>query len=322
MPDSRQTASFLKQRFAEVGIQPNTRRGQNFLVDLNLVEFLARAADVGPQDVVLEVGTGTGSLTAMLARSAAAVVTIEVDPPLYQLASEHLLEFDNVTILQQDALKNKNHFHPAVLETLRARLAEQAGRRLKLAANLPYNVATPVVSNLLNHDDLLPGSMTVTIQKELADRITAKPGTKDYGALSIWMQSQCEAAVLRVLPPSVFWPRPKVESAIVQIIPDPAKRARIPDLVAFHEFVRSLFFHRRKFLRSELLSACKRQLDKPAVDDILERQGLAPTTRAEALDVTQMLGLYEAVRQAGDGHGAGREGVDRVRNGHGLANDE
>jgi 16S rRNA (adenine1518-N6/adenine1519-N6)-dimethyltransferase len=297
MPSPRQTVSFLTRKFAEAGIRPHNKHGQNFLVDLNLVELLARTADVGPDDVVLEIGTGTGSLTAMLAAQAASVVTVEIDAQMYQLATEALLDLDNVVMLQQDALRNKNNFHPAVLETLRKELNSRPGLRLKLAANLPYNVATPIVSNLLR-TDMVPVSMTVTIQKELADRITARPSTKDYSALSVWIQSQCNAEIVRILPPSVFWPQPKVDSAIIHIATETQRRERISDLEAFHSFVRSMFFHRRKFLRSELLSAYKKILDKAAVDQILELQGLDPTCRAEELDVDAMLALFDEVARA------------------------
>ncbi|MCH5378296.1 MAG: ribosomal RNA small subunit methyltransferase A, partial [Planctomycetes bacterium] len=166
MNSPRQTVSYLMQRFREVGLSPDTRHGQNFLIDLNLVQLLVDAAEIGPDDVVLEIGTGTGSLTAMLAENAAAVVTVEIDAQLHQLATETLIDFDNITMLQMDALKNKNRFAPRLLETLQSKLSEQPGRRLKLAANLPYNVATPVVSNLLFVDPV-PVSMIVTIQKEL-----------------------------------------------------------------------------------------------------------------------------------------------------------
>jgi 16S rRNA (adenine1518-N6/adenine1519-N6)-dimethyltransferase len=199
-------------------------------------------------------------------------------------------------MLQQDALKNKNQFHPRVLEAVRLELGKAPGRRLKLAANLPYSVATPVISNLLA-TDLVPASMTATIQKELAERITAVPGTRDYGALSIWIQSQCRTQIIRILPPDVFWPRPKVESAIVQIVPEAERRARIPDLSFFHSFVRAMFFHRRKLLRSELVSAFRNELDKPAVDAVLAERGLSPTARAEELDADAMLALSETVRR-------------------------
>jgi 16S rRNA (adenine1518-N6/adenine1519-N6)-dimethyltransferase len=297
MPSPRQTQSYLRQRFQEAGIQPETRHGQNFLIDLNLLDLLLDTAALGKSDVVLEVGTGLASLTTRMAELAAAVVTVEIDSRLFQLASEELSEFSNVVMLQQDALKNKNHMHPAVLEAVQTKLAESPGRQFKLVANLPYNVATPVLSNLLSVDPL-PVSMTATIQKELADRICAAPGSKDYSALSIWMQAQCDMAVVRTMPPQVFWPRPKVMSAIIHIVPNRAKRAKIADLPFFHHFVRSLFLHRRKFLRGVLISMTKDQLDKPAVDELLAAQGFSPDVRAEQLDVPTLIGLADAVRQA------------------------
>jgi 16S rRNA (adenine1518-N6/adenine1519-N6)-dimethyltransferase len=293
----RQTASFLIRKFQEAGIQPDSRRGQNFLVDLNLLEILVDAADIGANDVVLEVGTGLGSLTTLLAPRAAAVVTVEVDRHLQQLAAEQLLDFTNVTMLCQDALRNKNNLHAAVLEAVRERMMQGAERRLKLVANLPYNIATPVISNLLS-TDIPPVSMTVTIQKELADRIVAQPHSKDYGALSVWLQSQCRTEILRVMPPSVFWPRPRVHSAIVQIVLDAERRERIPDRAFFHTFARSMFLHRRKFLRGVMVSAFKGRLNKQDVDAILRQLQLGPETRAEQLDVETMLALSEATRRA------------------------
>lgn len=295
MAPPRQTPSYLMQRFREAGFEPHSRHGQNFLIDLNLLQILLDAADLGPDDVVLEIGTGMGTLTTLMAPLAAHVVTVEIDEHLYQLASEELLEFDNVTMLQQDALRNKNNLHPAVLETINELVAAAPGRQLKLVANLPYNVATPIISNLLEAP-IVPVSMTVTIQKEMGDRLLAAPGTKDYSALSIWVQSLCEVELVRVLPPHVFWPKPKVNSAIVQIRPRPEMRARIPDLKFFHEFVRAMFFHRRKFLRSVVLAAYKGRLEKPEVDEILVEQGLAHEIRAEQLDVGAMLRLCEAIR--------------------------
>jgi 16S rRNA (adenine1518-N6/adenine1519-N6)-dimethyltransferase len=293
---SNQTLSFLMRRFDQVGIRPKTKHGQNFLIDLNLLRLLFETAQVEEQDVVLEVGTGTGSLTSMLAAAAAEVVSVEVDPQMHQLASEELVDFDNVTLLQVDALKNKNTLQPAVLAALREKLAGGAERRLKLVANLPYNIATPIISNLLSCD-VLPVSMTVTIQKELADRIVARPSTKDYSALSVWMQAQCEAEIVRIMPPSVFWPRPKVNSAIMHIVVRRDWRESIPDLHFFHVFARSMFFHRRKFLRSVLYSAYKEWLQKADVDEIMTAMGFGDSSRAEELDVATMLRLCEAVRE-------------------------
>ncbi len=293
---NRQTVSFLLRRFQEAGIRPDTRHGQNFLIDLNLVQVLVDAAELDQRDVVLEVGTGTGSLTAQLAQRAGAVVSVEISAELHQLAQEELVGYGNVSLLRGDALKNKNRFQPALLAAVAQALSGDPARRLKLVANLPYNIATPVISNLLA-TDFRPHLMAVTIQNELADRIAARPGTKDYSALSVWVQSQCEVEVLRVLPPTVFWPRPKVHSAIIRIVPQPNRAARIAQPEFFHAFVRSLFLHRRKFLRSGLINTCKGQLDKRAIDAVLAQQALGPTARAEELTVEQLLDLSEAVRR-------------------------
>ncbi len=276
-------------------MRPDTRHGQNFLIDLNLLDLLVRTADIGPRDVVLEVGTGLGSLTTRLAQTAAAVVTVEIDPRLFQLASEELAPATNVTLLQQDALQNKNTLSPAILDTVREKLAQTAGGRFKLAANLPYNVATPILSNLLTADPL-PVSLTATIQKELADRIAAAPGTKDYGALSIWVQALADIEIVRVMPPQVFWPRPKVHSAIIHIATNPAKRARIRDVEFFHAFIRSLFFHRRKLLRGVLAGMLKGRLDKPAIDALLAERGISVASRAEELVVAKLIELAGAVQ--------------------------
>ena len=296
MAKSRQTISYLTKRFNEVGLNPNKRHGQNFLVDLNLIELLARSAQLTPDDIVLEVGTGTGSLTGLLAPQCAHVVTVEIDEHLHQLAQEELEEHENITFLHQDVLKNKNHFHPKVLETIAEKMDQYPGAIFKLAANLPYNVATPIISNLLRCP-ILPESMTITIQKELADRLVGEPNSKDYGALSVWAQSLCDVSIVRILPPSVFWPRPKVDSAIVHLVHRPDKRSMIPDIEFFHKFTRRIFFHRRKFLRSVAISAFKNQLEKPEVDAVLEKHQLGSDSRTEQLDIAMLQALCESFRQ-------------------------
>jgi 16S rRNA (adenine1518-N6/adenine1519-N6)-dimethyltransferase len=305
----RQTLSFLIRRFQEAGIRPHTKFGQNFLIDLNLLGVLLEAAAVTRDDVVLEIGTGTGSLTALLAQRAAVVVTVEVDRQMLQLASEELLPFENVVMLHCDALKRKNRLNPEIISALDGPLAAAPGRRLKLVANLPYHIATPLIGNLLAEEHP-PRTMTVTIQKEVAERIVAAPGTKVYGALSIWVQAQCRAEILRTLPPDAFWPRPKVSSAFLQITLDHERRQCIPDREFFHDFLRAMFLHRRKSLRGQLVAAGKDRLDKSAVDAILAGQQLDGSLRAEQLPVDTMLLLCEAVRNPL--HSTGEKG-DRLR---------
>ena len=293
---NRQTVSYLSRRFEEVGLNPNKRHGQNFLVDLNLIQMIARSAELGPNDVVLEVGTGMGSLTGMLGQKAAHVVTVEIDSYLYQMAAEELEDFDNIQMLKQDALKNKNQFDERVITAVKTALAADPDRIFKLAANLPYNIATPVIANLLR-SEVIPALMSVTIQKELADRITAKPGSKDYGSLSVWVQSMADPELVRIMPPHVFWPRPKVDSAILKIVYNPEKANSIPDIDFFYAFVRAMFFHRRKFLRSVAVAAFKGQLSKPQVDEVLGVAGLKADARTEQLSVAELQSLSEHFRQ-------------------------
>lgn len=292
----RHTLSYLAHRLESVGIKPKTRFGQNFLIDINLVELIAKSAQLSKRDVVLEVGTGLGSLTKFLAESAGQVVTVEIDSHVAPLARAELESFDNVTLLELDALKNKHRFAPEVIQTLHEKLAAVPGGRLKLVANLPYNVATPIISNFLSVEPW-PVRIVATIQKELAERIVAQPRTKDYGSLSIWIQSQAKADIVRIMSPKVFWPRPKVDSAIVDIRPQKVLRDRIGDVEFFHEFVRSVFLHRRKFLRSALVSALKDQLDKAAVDELMAELKLSADSRAEQLSVEEMIELAKAAKQ-------------------------
>ena len=224
------------------------------------------------------------------------MVTVEVDSVMHEMAKQEHWDKNNIRFLFADILENKNRLNRHVLEIVREELARSPERRFKLCANLPYQIATPLMSNLLL-TDIPPYSMTVTIQKEVGGRIVARPGTKDYGALAVWMQAQCDCRILRIMPPSVFWPRPKVDSAIVQVIYNQQKRKKIPNLQYFHEFVRALFFHRRKFIRSVLCSAFKNKLEKEAIDSVLAELNLKGEIRAETLSVKTILALSEKFRK-------------------------
>lgn len=289
----RQTLTYLRGLFERHGVQPKGKLGQNFLIDLNLLDLIVRTAELGGEDLALEVGAGTGSLTAMLADHAGAVVSVEVDPAFYALAGETVAGLGNVRLLHADALRNKNDLNPEVLGTIRETLATSTCRRIKLVANLPYVVATPVISNLLL-TDLPVERMVVTVQWEIAERLAARPGTKDYGALSVLVQSLADVGIVRRLAPSVFWPRPKVDSAIVLIRPDAAKRHRVGDAVRFRHFLRDLYTHRRKNLRGALAGWPSGRRDKAEVDRKLAELELDGAARAEDLDLAQHLRLCEA----------------------------
>lgn len=286
----RQTRSHLMAVFERHGFHPRTDLGQNFLIDLNLVEYIAEEAKLQPNDVVLEIGAGTGGLTTYLAEYAAEVVSVEVDSNMAGIAQTIVGDLDNVTLLNVDALKNKNRLSPEVIEVVEAKLAEDKSRRLKLVANLPYNIATPVVSNLVA-GDLEWDRMVVTIQWELALKMAAKPRTSDYAALSVWLQSQCFVKILKKLPPAVFWPRPKVNSAIVRLVPNHIGRKEIADRTFFQDFVRRLFHQRRKLARGVLCGMYRKQLAKEEIDAILAELGHDANTRAEELEVSQLVEL-------------------------------
>lgn len=293
----RQTRSRLMQLLAEHNINPRNYLGQNFLIDLNLVEYIASQAELDEYDVAFEVGAGTGSLTSFLAEKAGVVVSVEVDPAMYRLAREAIEPYDNVTLLNCDVLRNKNNFSDEVLAAVRTALGAAPGRRLKLVSNLPYSIATPVVSNLVA-TELRWELMVVTIQLELAQRMTAEPGGGDYGALSVWLQSQCRINLLKKLPPAVFWPRPKVSSAILRLLPDKRGQATIEDRPFLQDFLRRVFHHRRKLLRRVLLGMYRKELNKADIDTLLHSMDLPKQARAEQLGVSMLVAMSNRLWRA------------------------
>jgi 16S rRNA (adenine1518-N6/adenine1519-N6)-dimethyltransferase len=287
----RQTLSYLRNLFEERGIHPKNKLGQNFLIDLNLLDLVLRAAELSREDLVVEVGSGTGGLTARLAEQAGTVLSVEIDPDFFALAGEVVAGRPNVLLLRADILKNKNALNPDVLAQL-AELQQRSGcKRLKLVANLPYAVATPVLANFLLSEFAFE-RMVVMVQAEIAERLLAQPGSKEYGALAVLVQSVADVeAVRQRVPPAVFWPRPQVASAIICIRPNAVKRAHVGDVLRFRNFLRDLYSHRRKNLRGALAALPNGRHDKAEVDRKLAELGLDGTTRAEDLDLTQHLQL-------------------------------
>ena len=293
-PAAHQTLSYLRNLFEERGLRPKNKLGQNFLVDLNLLALLLRAAELTRDDVVLEVGSGTGGLTVRLLERAGGVVSVEVDSAFAALTDEAVSERrDRVVLFHADALKNKNELNPDVIRAIADLKRRTGAPHFKVVANLPYAVAVPVISNVLL-SDLDAERLAVTVQWEIAERLTAEVCTKPYGALAVLTQSLADVTVVRRLPPAVFWPRPQVDSAIVLIRPDAAKRARVGDVHGFRHFLRDLYVHRRKNLRGALAAMPGGRFGKEEVDAKLAELGIEGTTRAEALDPEQHLRLCRA----------------------------
>jgi len=286
-----QTLSDIRALLASHGLRPKRRLGQNFLHDQNQLKKLVDAADVKLGDVVLEVGPGTGTLTEALLERGANVIACEIDPGMAGILRERLGEREGFTLIESDALDSGRRLSGTVDRALR-------GQSFKLVANLPYQVASPLIATLLMHHPECTGQF-VTIQKEVADRLMAKPGTKEYGTLSVIVQSLGEVARIAVVKPGSFWPSPKVTSAMVRITPialmeasgDRSGRSsqtgqirRGEDAEAFATFVTVLFSKRRK------------QLGSIVPVDALKRAGIEPTLRPEALSVEQHVALRRATR--------------------------
>ena len=276
-----QTKQQIRQLLSSAGISPNKRLGQHFLIDLNLMRLLADSANIEGNDVVLEVGCGTASLTEALAERAGRVVAVELDRKLAEIASDRLATSSNVEFINADVLESKNTIRRHVTLAV-AQAREKCGGRLLLIANLPYNVASPVMMNLLTGETKTDG-MYVTVQKEVADRMTAGPGSKHYGILSILLAATGDVKTMRVLKPSVFWPRPQVDSAMVSFTRDKARAGRIVDMELFSETVHLFMGHRRKTAQSCCKFAEGRLVGVTNWPQILEQCGIEPTRRPERL---------------------------------------
>jgi len=232
------------------GFHPTRLRGQHFLVDRNLIDAIVRDADVGPNDCVLEIGTGTGILTDALAARAGRVITCDLDARLQGIA-KGLREWpETVVFLLEDILAGKHALNPTVIGRWRAEGAS-AGLRLRVVSNLPYAVATPVLANLL-WDGIPFLDAVVLVQREAAERFVAGPGTAAYGPMAIAVALLADAEIVRRVPPQVFWPPPKVESAVLRVAPRaPAKAAQLRD-AGLPSLLMDAFQQRRKSLRKRL----------------------------------------------------------------------
>ncbi len=279
----------LRAQLERAGISPRRSAGQNFLVEENLVDAIARDGEVGPEDVVLEVGVGPGILTRRLVAQAHHVVGVELDHRVAALARELLGDPPNLTLVEADALASKNQLNPEVLAAVRQRLGEQ--RRLRIVANLPYSVATPLVVLLLA-EPLPLDQMVVMVQLEVAERFAAEPGQPQYGAVSVLCAALAEEVrLLRRVPPDVFMPRPKVTSAVVRFRPRPDRHQGFE---ALSEVVRGLFNYRRKTLLKAARLAGRAHPERGWLEQAVTGSGLDPGSRVDELDLASFRRLAEA----------------------------
>ena len=284
-----QTKSQIQQLLASAGVSVNKRLGQNFLIDLNLMRLLLDSANISGDDVVLEVGCGTGSLTEELAEKAGKLITVEIDKTLAKITKRQLADWENVEVINTDVLESKNTIKHTVIGAIEQARKEYLSRFL-LVANLPYNVAAPVMMNL-TVGTTIADAMYVTVQKEVAQRMTALPGGKDYGILSIFLGATGDVRTERILKPTVFWPRPQVDSAMVSFVRNKEKASRIHSMELFGEVVNLFMGHRRKMLRACSKLAAGRLVKVHNWPQIFEQCSVEPHSRPEALGTEDYIAI-------------------------------
>ncbi len=262
------------------------RFGQNFLIDTHVLEKIIKSAEITKEDVVLEIGPGIGTMTQYLCENAREVIAVEIDKNLIPiLENDTLAEYDNVTIINEDILK----------VDLNALVKEKNdGKRIKVVANLPYYITTPIIMGLFEQGVPLQ-NITVMVQKEVADRMQAKPNSKDYGALSLAVQYYAKPYIVANVPPNCFMPRPNVGSAVIRLTLHEERPVRVKDEHLLFAIIRAAFNQRRKTLVNALTNANELQLTKEVVQTALEQMGLSATIRGEALSLEQFAQLCEIV---------------------------
>ncbi|MBM7543903.1 16S rRNA (adenine1518-N6/adenine1519-N6)-dimethyltransferase [Weissella beninensis] len=275
----------------QYGIATKKSLGQNFLTDLNILRNIVAAAELGPDDDVVEIGPGIGALTEQLAKNAHQVLAFEIDDRLIPVLADTLSPYKNVKILQQDILKTD-------LPTTLAQELPGNGPK-KLVANLPYYITTPILMNVLQSGVALT-NIVVMMQKEVAERLAAKPGTKEYGSLSIIVQYRMNAEIAFIVPKTAFVPQPNVDSAIVKLTEREPLTVMPFDEKAFFKFVKGSFVHRRKSYWNNLLVLFGKSDDtKAKITAALAECAVDPKIRAERLDLRQFITLTNAFHAQG-----------------------
>ena len=275
----QETIEVLKKH----NIRFQKKYGQNFLIDERVLDKIIAASDIGPDDFVLEIGPGIGTMTQRLAREAGKVCAVEIDPKLIPVLSDTLSSFDNVTILHQDILK---------CDIKKMAETENGGMPIKVVANLPYYITTPIIMNLFESGVPL-SCVTVMVQKEVAERMQALPGSKDYGALSLAVQYYAKPYIAANVPPNCFIPRPRVGSAVIRLNRHQEAPVAVKNEKFMFALIRASFNQRRKTLQNGLKNSMELSVPKESVAQALKSMGLDENVRGETLTLEEFARLSD-----------------------------
>lgn len=264
--------------------------GQNFLIDTHVLDKIIQAAGLTKEDMVVEIGPGIGTMTQYLAERAGTVVAVEIDTNLIPILKETLGDYDNVTVINEDILKVDIR-----------KLAEQyhGGRPIKVVANLPYYITTPIIMGLFESEVPIE-NITVMVQKEVAERMQAGPGTKDYGALSLAVQYYAEPYIVANVPPNCFIPRPNVGSAVIRLTRHQEKPVSVKDEKLMFRLIRASFNQRRKTLQNGLNNSGEVPFSKEEIASAIEKLGLPAAVRGETLTLEQFAVLTDILCEGQD----------------------
>lgn len=261
--------------------------GQNFLVDPHALEKIIASAEIGKEDFILEIGPGIGTMTQYLCEHADHVMAVEIDKNLIPILEETLQDYKNVSIVNQDILK---------MDLKEISEKNNAGKRIKVVANLPYYITTPIIMELFESHMPLE-SITVMVQKEVADRMQATPGTKEYGALSLAVQYYAEAQIVANVPPNSFIPRPNVSSAVIRLRCHEKNPVQVEDEHFMFRIIRASFNQRRKTLQNGLANDPSLHVSKEQAAQALEQMGLPATIRGERLSLQEFATLSNLLKK-------------------------